>query len=919
MNSRFILFFVIVSFSTIGVVSGASVELQVPEVVTDLHAFPVEVTINDAGVQGEANHFQLQFSTRALVNVSGWSLDAGPLVGADLIPSIIGSSGYVAENYGGESRLELVAKVRDYSMSKYDGLRWVEVSFWKVEYLGHQAEYGEDYYSVPLSSQVAVRRDSGWDYYKKSLVAKANSTYNSLHVGFSADGAGYVSDFSRSETVQSGEYNLLVEEVNRYTGSMDWSKSSLTGYLDAYSNQWFRDEPQTVSTVSVPEYFMASEALRAEVEYVFEETSTTKRVSKQIAYLIESETYNNTLVIRLKKDWESVETSEVEALLQRVDQEMSTVLSTFRWTWDESKIREVETMGDGGGSGMNLAIIPVCFTDGAITKDIMYYEGVGERFADYIEEVSFGQVDVNVDVITDDGSWIVVPMSQGQYKNDGMFDWMQEVLSEIDEHVDYTRYDYDSVNGIGIVALVTPKGVRGGSSWITRYNGADGIFQTDDGTSVDCIVTYEQRFTLGGKTNNIRALAHEYTHALGKLLVTVPTGGSKGGHWTVPDEYLMGNVVDKQSLMGKWNTLGVEKVHPDSYIKAWLGWLQYTEVPMGDIVTIKPYSDLRYGDPVYITSFTLPDTQLTGYLIFEYRKGVGDNWDAETYSNNVFSKYLGIYAVENNNNGGQTINYLGPRNTYTTNIIKDPIAGIKGEILSFTDEGVQFKVTPLEPKKKLVVKLDSGSENLEALNQVGSHEVLENISRPDLDLHGYTSDGSHIGIDYNTGEYEMGVEGVETSGDLLGGVEWIMVPDGVEMSFSVTARDNADFLNMFQDAQGLTDGAETYSLVVDYFDESGVQYSEVVSETLGAGDASDVTVDLSENGDGSYSISAQVAPTVKEELVKDVEQGGLLDNVDVDLPDSVDDVKNMIPGAPLVSLVVGVLVFVLRKRDIGTS
>ena len=168
---------------------------------------------------------------------------------------------------------------------------------------------------------------------------------------------------------------------------------------------------------------------------------------------------------------------------------------------------------------------------------------------------------------------------------------------------------------------------------------------------------------------------------------------------------------------------------------------------------------------------------------------------------------------------------------------------------------------------------------------------------------------------YNTGEYEVGVEGVETSGDLLGGTEWIMVPDDVEMSFSVTARENALFMNEFKDAGSLTDGSETYSLVFDYFDESGTKTSEVVSENLGAGEASDVSVSIVENPDGDYSVSASLAPSAREELVETVEQGGLLDNVEVDLPDSLDEVKTMIPGYPMLALVFGVLVYLVLKRD----
>ncbi len=42
---------------------------------------------------------------------------------------------------------------------------------------------------------------------------------------------------------------------------------------------------------------------------------------------------------------------------------------------------------------------------------------------------------------------------------------------------------------------------------------------------------------------------------------------------------------------------------------------------------------------------------------------------------------------------------------------------------------------------------------------------------PDFDLHAYTPDGKHIGVNYTTKVYENEITGANASGDLLNGVE----------------------------------------------------------------------------------------------------------------------------------------------------
>lgn len=66
-------------------------------------------------------------------------------------------------------------------------------------------------------------------------------------------------------------------------------------------------------------------------------------------------------------------------------------------------------------------------------------------------------------------------------------------------------------------------------------------------------------------------------------------------------------------------------------------------------------------------------------------------------------------------------------------------------------------------------------------------------SFPGLDLHAYTKDGFHIGMNYETGEYEVEIPGAMASGPQTV-EEWIFVPRNIEVSFEVNSTRASEFL-----------------------------------------------------------------------------------------------------------------------------
>lgn len=59
----------------------------------------------------------------------------------------------------------------------------------------------------------------------------------------------------------------------------------------------------------------------------------------------------------------------------------------------------------------------------------------------------------------------------------------------------------------------------------------------------------------------------------------------------------------------------------------------------------------------------------------------------------------------------------------------------------------------------------------------------------DMDLHFYSLDGNHVGVEYESGMYEMQVSGALSTGDVVGGAEQIYIPPGTKGFFKLGTRE----------------------------------------------------------------------------------------------------------------------------------
>lgn len=116
----------------------------------------------------------------------------------------------------------------------------------------------------------------------------------------------------------------------------------------------------------------------------------------------------------------------------------------------------------------------------------------------------------------------------------------------------------------------------------------------------------------------------------------------------------------------------------------------------------------------------------------------------------------------------------------------------------------------------------------------GDVHLLEgDEEKPDLDLHVYCDDGRHVGMNYDTGEYEVQIDDVITNGDNQGAPEWIFFPpEGNEgCRHVVSAHDNAEFLAANPDiAAQLPDTTDSYDIYARYIDPASGIYTSTTLE-----------------------------------------------------------------------------------------
>jgi hypothetical protein len=195
----------------------------------------------------------------------------------------------------------------------------------------------------------------------------------------------------------------------------------------------------------------------------------------------------------------------------------------------------------------------------------------------------------------------------------------------------------------------------------------------------------------------------------------------------------------------------------------------------------------------------------------------------------------------------------------TKSTFKDPINKLEVQPLSLADGAAQFKVSSFNPVNMVGAVADPLSTP--AVPNVEGDRI--NFTLPDIDLHAYTSDGRHIGVNYSTGVYENQIPGAISSGDLIGAREWIFVPSNVQVTFYTSSRDTASYFKELTSAKDLSSGDTTFSLEMISYDSNGKStVSNPTNQIVGMGAAVEHSYTTSE---GVVNVVSK--PSTKAELI----------------------------------------------------
>ena len=242
-------------------------------------------------------------------------------------------------------------------------------------------------------------------------------------------------------------------------------------------------------------------------------------------------------------------------------------------------------------------------------------------------------------------------------------------------------------------------------------------------------------------------------------------------------------------------------------IKNWLKEKAYTLVlPL--IFYLKNYSDLQYKDEIISVRPLSGAGWATPYYYLEARKEYPSNdpdwwqWRNDKPGIVIYKHYIKLFgllpwgfteAIKGKHSTDKQIIYPtlyadDPSTTGKENEYFDPQTGMK-----FIYHGLQVKDG--EYKHKVEVKYSlSDYANLQGtivktlIDNGQSLSVAINQSA-DIDLHAYTENGLHVGLNYTTGEYECEIPGAVYSGDQFI-EEYILVPKGTKVRFEVVMKGN---------------------------------------------------------------------------------------------------------------------------------
>lgn len=328
-------------------------------------------------------------------------------------------------------------------------------------------------------------------------------------------------------------------------------------------------------------------------------------------------------------------------------------------------------------------------------------------------------------------------------------------------------------------------------------------------------------FALVSEYDYVGNWAHEVGH-------TLHSKYQEQGLTNLADRYAAqgGGEINYWGLMaaGAWggNPAGTSPPHMSGYTKEAAGWLRYTQAQLNKSYTETAIENKKATDTIlqlddpesanagdyYIieardAGVAYYDPPATGVVVYKVSKIANGN------AVNVLQPQSGAATTSENSRvrygdaaGNEAYNNIAAVHTNPTlSAASREYKSVPGKFKivlegsSSSPYTATVKVEEYRPARLRGARLRPGAGGLPQNAFVNNAPFIGPL--PDIDLHAYDDSGNHVGVNYNTMQYEVQIPGAISSGDLRGAEEWIFVPEGANVRYEVSSRKTKMFISNY--------------------------------------------------------------------------------------------------------------------------
>jgi M6 family metalloprotease-like protein len=351
---------------------------------------------------------------------------------------------------------------------------------------------------------------------------------------------------------------------------------------------------------------------------------------------------------------------------------------------------------------------------------------------------------------------------------------------------------------------------------------------------------YTKSFITLSENRELGGWVHEFGHSLYSRYVRPVNKNTISDRYNYASNDRKYGQVDYWDLMGSgshWGPNdGENPMQMSSFTKVAATWLEFYRGNVNQTYSLKALESMKKGDNVltiddptsgdaesfYIIEardskayFGAPESGVVLYKVkYEFSHHVVNLLPPQTVPNKGTNTAGQVYTKPT------LYNTAGPGSIY-----RDVPGKFQVRLVSQGDSpySASVAVEPFNPVNLIGPIVAPGMPPIAFQGNPDSTENAPPDSMPDQDLHAYDDAGNHVGLNYDTMEYEIEIPGAIASGDLKDDAEWIFVPVGANVRYEVSEYKTKKFLEGNPQYSQYVQ-PQNYSVEMVKYDASGNRY-----------------------------------------------------------------------------------------------